>query len=76
MTRPLGRPRGTTRSLPAPDTAARLRALLAPGETWADLARRLGVSRQAVSRAASRGATEATIRRWEAVSAGEPPYGT
>lgn len=60
-----GRPRGATTRLPAADVAARLGALRSPGETWADLARRLGVSRQAVSRAVHRGATERTVSEWE-----------
>ena len=59
-----GRPPGRLPRYTPVETRAILAALLAPGETWADLARRIGVPRQAVSRAVCAGATVGGVGRW------------
>jgi hypothetical protein len=63
-----GRPPGATTRLTPEATRARLDTLRAPGESWAALATRLGVVRQAVSRAVTKGATERVIVAWERLS--------
>jgi transposase-like protein len=59
-----GRPPGQLPRYTPAEARAILSALLAPGETWADLARRIGVPRQAVSRAICKGATVVGLGRW------------
>ena len=59
-----GRPPGQLPHYTPDETRAILAALLTPGETWADLARRIGVPRQAVSRAICKGATVVGLGRW------------
>lgn len=50
--------------LPPEATRAHLEALRAPGESWAALAARLGVPRQAVGRALAVGITERQLGEW------------
>ena len=59
-----GRPRGATTRLPAAEIAARLGELRGEGETWADVARRIGVKGSAVRRAVAEGLGAATLTRW------------
>jgi transposase-like protein len=59
-----GRPPGQLPRYTPDETRAILAALLTPGETWADLARRIGVPRQVVSRAICKGATVVGLGRW------------
>ena len=56
-----GRP---PRDLSPEAAGARLDAARLPGESWAALARRLGVARQAIHRACREGACAATVERW------------
>lgn len=60
-----GRPAGATEGvLSVEETGARLDAMRAPGETDAALARRLGVTRAAVSYARRNGVTPRTLANW------------
>lgn len=58
-----GRPTGSTTRLPPAEVGAALDALRGDG-TDADLARRLGVSRQAVYRARRLGVSARTLAGW------------
>ena len=59
-----GRPHGATTRLPAAEVAAALDDLRQPGETWAALARRLGVARQTIDRARRSGVSERVLMGW------------
>lgn len=67
--RPGSGPRPTR--LSPEETSTALDALLLPGEIDAWLATRLGVKKQAVSRARKQGATRATLDAWKKKAAGE-----
>lgn len=56
------------------ETDAALRALLRPGETWASLGARIGVSSSNLSTArTTKGASSASIEEWRRRAAGEAP---